>query len=98
MTWLAHPDGSWARASSNGTGPTIVHQSGPRRLWEDLDGTRGYWLTHGELPVRGARALITPDGRTRLARAGWRATLGTRVPRTALGRTGRLLSVRPPGG
>ncbi|MEU1281739.1 50S ribosomal protein L11 methyltransferase [Streptomyces sp. NPDC005805] len=75
VTWLAHPDGSWARASSNGTGPTIVHQSGPRRLWEVLDGIRGYWLTHGELPVRGARVLITPDGRTRLARAGWRATL-----------------------
>ncbi|WP_405911601.1 50S ribosomal protein L11 methyltransferase [Streptomyces sp. NBC_00963] len=73
--WLAHPDGSWARATSKEGGDPVVHQSGPRHLWDVLDEIRSYWLQHGELPVRGAHVLITPDGRTRLARGGWRATL-----------------------
>ncbi|WSR72825.1 50S ribosomal protein L11 methyltransferase [Streptomyces sp. NBC_01180] len=74
-TWLAHPDGSWARATSTEGGDPVVHQSGPRHLWDVLDEIRSYWLQHGELPVRGAHVLITPDGRTRLARGGWRSTL-----------------------
>ncbi|GGJ56571.1 methyltransferase domain-containing protein [Streptomyces brasiliensis] len=73
--WMAHPDGSWARAVARGTAAPLVHQSGPQRLWDVLDGIRSYWLEHGELPVRGARVLITPDGRTRLARGDWRVTL-----------------------
>ncbi|MET7479513.1 methyltransferase domain-containing protein [Streptomyces sp. NPDC005648] len=72
---MAHPDGSWARASSDGDGPTLVHQGGPSRLWDCLDEIRSYWLQHGELPVRGARVLIRPDGETRLARGRWRASL-----------------------
>ncbi|MDL2075055.1 50S ribosomal protein L11 methyltransferase [Streptomyces sp. GXMU-J15] len=71
---MAHPDGSWARATET-DGRTVVHQGGPRRLWEILDGIRAYWLQHGELPVRGARVLVSEDGRTRLARGTWRATL-----------------------
>ncbi|MET7715493.1 methyltransferase domain-containing protein [Streptomyces sp. NPDC005407] len=74
-TWLAHPDGSWARATSNGGRPPAVHQSGPRGLWDTLDEIRSYWLQHGELPVRGANVLITPEGRTLLARGSWRAAL-----------------------
>ncbi|MFE2375228.1 50S ribosomal protein L11 methyltransferase [Streptomyces sp. NPDC059398] len=74
-TWLAHPDGSWARATSEEGSYPVVHQSGPRHLWDVLDEIRSYWLQHGELPVRGAHVLITPDGRTRLARGAWRATL-----------------------
>lgn len=73
--WLAHPDGSWARATATGSNPPTVHQSGGRRLWDTLDEIRAYWLQHGELPVRGASVLITPDGRTRLARGAWRAEL-----------------------
>ncbi|MEV2195967.1 methyltransferase domain-containing protein [Streptomyces phaeochromogenes] len=73
--WLAHPDGSWARATARGSDPPTVHQSGSRRLWDALDEIRAYWLQHGELPVRGAHVLITPDGRTRLARGAWRAEL-----------------------
>ncbi|MFD3377611.1 methyltransferase domain-containing protein [Streptomyces sp. NPDC058697] len=73
--WLAHPDGSWARATAVGANPPTVHQSGSRRLWDALDELRAYWLQHGELPVRGASVLITPDGRTRLARGAWRAEL-----------------------
>ncbi|MFI6274368.1 50S ribosomal protein L11 methyltransferase [Streptomyces sp. NPDC050988] len=73
--WLAHPDGSWARATARGSDPPTVHQSGSRRLWDALDEIRAYWLQHGELPARGANVLITPDGRTRLARGAWRAEL-----------------------
>jgi protein-L-isoaspartate O-methyltransferase len=77
-TWLAHPDGSWARAMSL-SGPRgvlpLVHQSGPQRLWDVLDRIRSYWLEHGELPLRGARVWITPEGQTRLARGSWRAAL-----------------------
>ncbi|MEV8124130.1 methyltransferase domain-containing protein [Streptomyces sp. NPDC085944] len=72
---MAHADGSWARAVSIGGQPTVVHQGGPRRLWDVLDDLRAYWLQHGELPARGARALITPEGETRLARGDWRAVL-----------------------
>lgn len=72
---MAHADGSWARAVTGDDGRTVVHQGGPRRLWEILDGLRAYWLQHGELPVRGARVLITPEGQTRLARGKWRAVL-----------------------
>ncbi|MFF7789674.1 methyltransferase domain-containing protein [Streptomyces sp. NPDC007991] len=72
---MAHADGSWARAVTGGDGRTVVHQGGPRRLWDILDGLRAYWLQHGELPARGARVLITPDGETRLARGKWRAVL-----------------------
>ncbi|MGW0015765.1 methyltransferase domain-containing protein [Streptomyces tendae] len=72
---MAHADGSWARAVSMGDEPTVVHQGGPRRLWAILDELRAYWLQHGELPARGARALITPEGETRLARGKWRAVL-----------------------
>lgn len=72
---MAHADGSWARATAVAGERPTVHQGGPRRLWDILDEIRAYWLQHGELPVRGARVRIAPDGRTRLARAKWRAVL-----------------------
>lgn len=72
---MAHADGSWARATSVDSGRPTIHQGGPRRLWDVLDKLRAYWLQHGELPARGARVLITPDGETRLARGKWRAVL-----------------------
>lgn len=72
---MAHPDGSWARATAQAEDPPTVHQTGPRRLWDTLDEIRTYWLTNGELPVRGARVFIKPDGTTYLARGGWRARL-----------------------
>ncbi|WP_369266192.1 methyltransferase domain-containing protein [Streptomyces harbinensis] len=68
---MAHPDGSWARATSTGPQPASVHQGGPRRLWDQLDAIREQWLTTGELPVRGARVRIEPTGRTVLTRSGW---------------------------
>ncbi|WP_436745439.1 methyltransferase domain-containing protein [Streptomyces sp. URMC 129] len=72
---MAHPDGSWARATATGDDPPAVHQGGPRRLWNELDAIRSYWLSNGELPVRGARVLIKPDGRAVLARGKWHIRL-----------------------
>ncbi|MBK6013756.1 methyltransferase domain-containing protein [Streptomyces sp. MBT53] len=72
---MAHADGSWARATAVGDERPVVHQGGPRRLWDLLDEARAYWLSHGELPVRGARVIIKPDGTTVLARGGWHVKL-----------------------
>ncbi|WP_121828817.1 protein-L-isoaspartate(D-aspartate) O-methyltransferase [Streptomyces sp. S1] len=74
--WITHPDGSWARAHA--TAPKevpVVHQGGPRRLWDPLEQIldRLNWM--GELPVYGAQVTITPDGETTLARGNWTATL-----------------------
>ena len=73
--WMIHPDGSWARATGDGDEPPIVHQAGPRRLWDLLDQIRHRWVTHGELPVRGAHAYVTPDGVIHLARGDWHANI-----------------------
>jgi protein-L-isoaspartate O-methyltransferase len=60
--WLLHPDGSWARATATADQPPEVHQSGPRRLWDALDGLRADWLRDGSLPAYGANVTISPDG------------------------------------
>jgi protein-L-isoaspartate O-methyltransferase len=74
--WLVHADGSWARAEGTPGQPApVVHQSGPRRLWDLLDGLRDRWLAEGSFPVYGALALIEPDGTIRLRRGAWRATI-----------------------
>ncbi|MGW4023068.1 putative ATP-grasp-modified RiPP [Streptomyces sp. NPDC005009] len=76
ITWMLHPDGSWARArAERGERTTTVHQGGPRRLYDLLEQIRRRWLEHGELPVYGARVAITPDGKTPLSRGGWSVTL-----------------------
>ncbi|QDY79108.1 protein-L-isoaspartate(D-aspartate) O-methyltransferase [Streptomyces qinzhouensis] len=69
---MAHPDGSWARATAAGRreAPT-VHQGGPRRLWDLLEKIRDHLNTWGELPVSEARVTITPAGRTTLSRGSW---------------------------
>ncbi|MFE0773361.1 protein-L-isoaspartate(D-aspartate) O-methyltransferase [Streptomyces sp. NPDC058861] len=74
--WMTHPDGSWARAHAIAPREVpVVHQGGPRRLWDPLEGIldRLNWM--GELPVYGARVTITPDGETILSRGKWSATL-----------------------
>ena len=73
--YLWHSDGSWARATSQLQDGTLVHQGGPRRLWTHLDDLRHHWLTQGELPVRGAKVGIRPDGQIILRRGGWKATI-----------------------
>jgi len=80
-TWIAHPDGSWARATGTGDGPALVRQAGPRRLWNDLDNLRRHWLTHGCLPLRGANARIDPDGTCHVTQAHWHAVIPAQEPR-----------------
>ncbi|GAA4530527.1 methyltransferase domain-containing protein [Nonomuraea ferruginea] len=72
---MVHPDGSWARAEER-DGEVIVHQSGPRRLWDYLDEVRDHWIRHGLLPFHGAKVLIRPDGGIELRRGRWTATIG----------------------
>jgi protein-L-isoaspartate O-methyltransferase len=79
-TWITHPDGSWARATGTADQPALVHQAGPRRLWDILDGHRRYWLTHGYLPLRGAAARIDPDGTCHLNHDDWHATIPPALP------------------
>ena len=75
--WMVHIDGSWARATAHGTDPPVVHQGGPRRLWDILDDLRDYWLSHGYFQLYGAQAFIPPGGgKVHLARGDWEATIG----------------------
>ena len=78
--WMVHRDGSWARATGTGDEPPTVHQGGPRRLWDILDGIRLRWLRDGSLPVHGADAAITPDGAIHLRHGHWQATLPSQAP------------------
>jgi|ERR1022692_13479 protein-L-isoaspartate O-methyltransferase len=81
--WMLHEDGSWARAGGREDEPPLVHQGGPRRLWDILDDIRHHWITHGTLPLRGADAHIDPDGTCYLSQGDWHATIGPLEP-TAL--------------
>ncbi|AEW97596.1 hypothetical protein SCATT_52250 [Streptantibioticus cattleyicolor NRRL 8057 = DSM 46488] len=76
--YLAHPDGSWARASAERTDPPEVHQSGPQRLWDALERIRHRLNAEGSLPLYGAHVRITPDGVVHLSRGKWRASMGAR--------------------
>lgn len=75
IAWLLHPDGSWARATGTSDEPPVVHQAGPRLLWDLVDNIRHAWLTDGKLPAYGAAVTITPDGSVRLTRGRWQATI-----------------------
>jgi len=75
--WMLHPDGSWARATGTADDPPVVHQSGPRRLWDELDAIRHAWLRDGSLPAYGAKVTISPDGSVHLTRGHWQATIAT---------------------
>lgn len=67
VVWLLSPEGSWARAEqASGT----VHQTGPRRLWDDLERVQRRWDEAGRFPLDQLRVelsadrsrLISPDG------------------------------------
>ncbi|MET3986294.1 protein-L-isoaspartate(D-aspartate) O-methyltransferase [Streptomyces sp. PvR034] len=73
--WMLHADGSWARATGGFDEPPRVHQSGPRRLWNELERVRRRQLLEGSLPVHGAKVTITPSGETTLTRGRWSTTL-----------------------
>lgn len=72
---MVHADGSWARAEQTGREHPVVHQGGPRRLWDVLDAARDHWLWNGMLPLYGAHVRITPDGAIHLRRGRWQATI-----------------------
>ncbi|WP_214409873.1 methyltransferase domain-containing protein [Sphaerisporangium fuscum] len=72
---MVHEDGSWARAVQTDDEPPVVHQGGPRRLWDVLDEARDHWLRNGMLPLYGASVRITPDGAIHLRRGRWKATI-----------------------
>lgn len=73
--WLAHDDGSWARATAAHGDVPDVHQSGPRRLWDEYDQVRAVWNMWGTNPALGARATIDPDGTIHLDNSGWTTTI-----------------------
>ncbi|MER5638393.1 methyltransferase domain-containing protein [Kitasatospora sp. NPDC002227] len=74
--YMVHPDGSWARASAPDFGPPTVHQSGPHRLWTELERIRTRSMVEGGLPLYGCDATVTPDGVIHLSRGRWSATIG----------------------
>jgi protein-L-isoaspartate O-methyltransferase len=71
IVWLLSADGSWARAEQH-TG--LVHQSGVRRLWDDLDQVRAKWAESGHFALHEMHVeldqsegfLISPDGKWKL--------------------------------
>ncbi|GAA4239243.1 methyltransferase domain-containing protein [Actinomadura meridiana] len=73
--WMFHADGSWARATGHRGDPPTVHQAGPRRLWDVLEAIRHRLNMSGELPVRGARVTINPEGTITLHRGHWSAVI-----------------------
>ena len=78
--WLAHPDGSWARATATGDEPPEVRQGGPQRLWDTADDIRHTWLTDGNLPAYGAAITISPDGGIHLKKGRWETTIPASEP------------------
>ncbi len=60
---------------ANGDQPPVIHQSGPRHLWDTLDDLWRQWLRDGSLPAYGAKAAITSDGTIHLIRGRWQATI-----------------------
>jgi protein-L-isoaspartate O-methyltransferase len=58
IVWLLAGDGSWARAEQ-ATGK--VHQSGARRLWDDLERVRSKWEEAGRFPLHQLAVEFTPE-------------------------------------
>ncbi|MFJ8310880.1 MULTISPECIES: methyltransferase domain-containing protein [unclassified Streptomyces] len=65
VVWLLAADGSWARAE-DGTSP-VVHQSGPRRLWDDLERVRRRWEEDNRFSLHTLRAELTAEGSSLLS-------------------------------
>ncbi|RLU85904.1 protein-L-isoaspartate(D-aspartate) O-methyltransferase [Streptomyces griseocarneus] len=73
--WLLHPDGSWARAEAHRFEAPTVHQSGPRRLWDELELIRHQLNTEGSIGLYGHRVDIAPDGACRITGGDWTAAI-----------------------
>ncbi|WP_325039262.1 methyltransferase domain-containing protein [Kribbella sp.] len=61
LLWLLATDGSWARADSESR---TVHQSGPRRLWDDLERVRDRWTAAGHFPLHTMTLELAADRNT----------------------------------
>ncbi|MEV6413159.1 hypothetical protein [Kribbella sp. NPDC051718] len=58
ILWLLAADGSWARGEgASGT----VHQSGPRRLWDELEHVQSKWEQAGRFPLHEMTVELGPD-------------------------------------
>jgi protein-L-isoaspartate O-methyltransferase len=68
VTWLLAADGSWARAE-DGPRP-LVHQSGPRRLWDALERVARTWDDLGRFPLHTLQAELSAEASTLLAPGG----------------------------
>lgn len=56
-------DRSWAVVVFRDDHPTAtVHQSGPRRLWDEIESAHAWWLAHNRPPVSRFGLTITPAG------------------------------------
>ncbi|WP_263168966.1 methyltransferase domain-containing protein [Streptomyces sp. SCSIO ZS0520] len=74
VVWLLGPDGSWARAE-DGASP-MVHQGGPRRLWDDLERVRRKWEEKNRFSLHTMRAELSPEGSHLLSPdEAWRFTI-----------------------
>lgn len=73
--WLFHADGSWARATAEGNGLPAVHQSGPRRLWDEFEEAESRWTSAGRFDLRELTARFTPEGGRLTGPEGWSVRL-----------------------
>jgi protein-L-isoaspartate O-methyltransferase len=60
VVWLLAGDGSWARAEDGAT--PLIHQGGPRRLWDDLERVRRKWEENNRFSLHTMRAELSPEG------------------------------------
>ncbi|MGH3326253.1 MAG: methyltransferase domain-containing protein [Streptomycetales bacterium] len=56
-----HPDGSTARLDPTDSGPSLVTQAGPRRLWDQLESTHKTWEHLGKPSRERYRIILTPQ-------------------------------------
>ncbi len=64
--WLLDPDsGSWASVDyERDASVYAVHQHGPRRLWNEVEGAYRWWLTAGRPERERFGLTVTPHGQT----------------------------------
>ncbi|MEV0266525.1 methyltransferase domain-containing protein [Streptomyces sp. NPDC050617] len=62
VVWLLAADGSWARAE-DGPRP-LVHQGGPRRLWDALEGVSRKWEERDRFPLHTMRVELGAERST----------------------------------
>lgn len=63
VQWLVHPDGSWAYYQLD---DRRVEQSGPRRLWDELQSIYQRWQALGEPDRERIGMTVLPDGAQRV--------------------------------